>query len=681
MDATKRNESGASEVIGAVLLVSLVVIGGTIVAAMVFGQPTPKEVPAVSFGVDYSVYDDDPSLGRLTLHHTGGDSLPDEKYRVYVFDNNNDRQDVTSQIFEEDKNWSSGSRMRIRDVPSTMRRVTLAYRDGAGGETVLRNVDFEDFGQAPPEENSGPWMISGYKFNVTSSGQRVGPLNNTQIRLTKTAGVFEFPAEGMVDITDDDGYFSFSVPEHQATYRLAEEEINLTLWKPYSPASGQYDSITLTHHQTGVVRNFSNERLPPPPWKISGYKWNVTWQGVPIGDNPGLEGVVINLTLMSGDAPGFPPEGKTATTDGDGYYEFEVPGYWEFEVPAVLPRYRLTEEIDRTAWRPYAPVSGVREDVLPGATDQDFSNWKLVPNKKISGYKWGYSPTGWRMGPVKGIQIDLTHTSGEFPDIQSGKFPDAQIGRTITNYTDENGYYEFVVSGFPALYTVKEMNVPANWTPWIPSTGSFENVPPGATRDFANMLVPMGGKVIRLEKAEQINTATEGYLVGGSYFQVETSGKDHVTINGSSYKFSNNEEVRFVINGDQNRGRITVTKGGTDLVEFSFNVTMQKKIGGVWTDVPGASGLITDISITNINKNGIVMDSNLTYRQPSYESWTMLRLDGETRIPSVDDQTPFEFTKLHIVHDNSQHEGNNIMWIWLEPGNNSLLVEGDYVEI
>src|SRR5690606_14647842 len=118
--------------------------------------------------------------------------------------------------------------------------------------------------------------------------------------------------------------------------------------------------------------------------------------------------------------------------------------------------------------------------------------------------------------------------------------------------------------------------------------------------------------------------------------------------------------------------------GGTDLVEWSFNTTVQKLVNGVWTTV--ASGPITDIKITNINKNGGVTGSNLTYMHAPYLSNTMLRLNGEPVITSPpDDQTPFEFTNLHIVHDNRYHEGNNIMWIWLEPGNNSLLVQGDYV--
>lgn len=42
MDMMKRKEFGASEVIGAVLLVSLVVIGGAVVAAFVFGSPRRK---------------------------------------------------------------------------------------------------------------------------------------------------------------------------------------------------------------------------------------------------------------------------------------------------------------------------------------------------------------------------------------------------------------------------------------------------------------------------------------------------------------------------------------------------------------------------------------------------------------------------------------------------------------
>ncbi|KAF5056614.1 hypothetical protein DSECCO2_365470 [anaerobic digester metagenome] len=665
MNPNSRWELGVSEVIGAVLLVSLVVIGGAVVASFVFGQSTPNEVPHLSFGV---AVDSEDHL--LTLRHTGGDTLLNGTYRILL-----DGSPVSPDHY---RNWSVNEPLEIPDVTDFDGTVIVTFLDGSGGETVLRKVDFGDElnpGSNPenPEQPTGPWIISGYKRNVTVDNQHIGPLAGVTMRLIKTQGDFSFPEEGMTTTTNGDGYYSFSVPEHEGRYSLAEE-VNLTVWDPVSPPSGAYDSIYLNHHQTSAKCNFSNYRLPPPPMKISGHKYNVTWKGAMVGP---LEGIVINLTLTSGDVPGFPSQGMTTTTDENGYYEFEVPGWWDFEVPQPLPLYRLTEEVDRNAWRPYAPTSGVIDDVVPGATDQDFRNEMIVPTKKISGYKWGYYTNGDLIGPVNVIQITLTMTDGDIPDMQ--------VGQSMETWTNETGYYEFDVSGYPAVYTLEETMDPAAWTPYIPVSGMIENVLPGATnQDFKNKHVPPepeGGVVMRLEKEEPSDDPSKnGHLVGGTYFQVETKGGDYATIAGQTFTFGNNEQVRFVIDGDQDRGRLTVTKGSTTLEEFSFNVFMQKKSGNEWVNVTGARGKVTDIRITNINKNGICEDSTLTYRQPSYNSETMLRLDGDPRITSPpDDSTPLEFKKLHIVHDNSEHEGNNIMMIWLEPGINSLLVQGDYV--
>lgn len=661
----KRWESGASEVIGAVLLVSLVVIGGAVVAAFVFGQPAPKEVPRVNFGVSL-----DSESDILTLHHTGGDSLLNGTYGVII-----DGVPVeTYRIPEEYRDWSADGILPISNVTDFEGSIVLTYLDNAGGETVLRKVNISDNPSGDQESPAGPWTVSGYKFNVTANGQR-DPLPDVTIRLTKKDGTFDFPEAETT--TDLDGHYSFTVPAHAGTYNISEDGINWTRWMAVNPAAGQHVSVALNHHQTSMVRNFSNKQLPPPPWTISGHKYNVTWKGEILGP---LDNVTINLTTTD-EILGFPAEGKTTKTNETGYYEFEVPGYWEDEIPAILPHYRLTEDIDRIVWMPHNPVSpyprdassSVIENVAPDSTDNDFYNEKLIPNKKISGYKYGYyNNTPWLIGPVEGIRIDLTLTSGDIPDMQ--------VGQTNTTTTNESGYYEFIVSGYPALYVVKEFMEPDEWTPWIPANGMYTNVPPGATRDFKNHHVrnPMGGEVIRLEKTEAYIQGGSGYLVGGTFLQLDTTNKDYLWIGGSKYTFGNGDKIRLVLDGDQDRGRMTVTKGGTDLVEWSFNTTVQKLVNGVWTTI--ASGPITDIKITNINKNRGVTGSNLTYMHAPYLSNTMLRLNGEPVITSPpDDQTPFEFTNLHIVHDNRYHEGNNIMWIWLEPGNNSLLVQGDYV--
>ena len=454
---------------------------------------------------------------------------------------------------------------------------------------------------------------------------------------------------------------------------------------------GEYIGVRLTRWQPSAFnKNFSNYRLPPPPKTISGHKYNVTWYGAVVGP---LEGVAINLTLESGDVPTFPLQGKTATTDGDGYYEIEVPGWWEFEPPAQVPTYRLTEEIDLSLWRPHNshtgaidPSARIIENVEPGATDQDFWNERLVPNKKIWGYKWGYYVTGELIGPVAGIPIVLTRTGADTPDTM------VTGGNRTT--TDADGYYEFEVSGHPSLYRLQETPNTLLWTMWQPTNGIYENVPPGSTRDFRNMHVvppPAGGRVIRLEKTQPEDPKLKGYLLNGTFLQVDAHNGDYVRFGSTQFTFKNNDQLRFVINGNQTDGRLTVTKGGTDLVEFSFNVTLQKKVGNSWvtvTDSSGnvASGLITDVSITNINKNGGNSDeSTLVYRQPSYvSSNTMLRLDGEpviTAPPEPPNGTPLLFEDLHIVHDNRFHEGNNIMWVWLSPENDSLLVEGKYVSL
>ena len=345
MEEKQRKESGASEVIGAVLLVSLVVIGGAVIAAFVFGQPTPKEVPHVSFGVSLDGT-------NLTLHHTGGDTLRWDEYNVYVQYTNGNTIDATPNVTDKVNPWASNGEMEITRVTEQVGNVVLAFKDGAGGETVLRRVAFEDVVPVAPSITPVPWTISGYKWNVTEDGQTIGPLKDVTIRLTKWQGNIDFPADGKVTTTNESGYYVFSdLPELEATYNLSEE-MDPAVWKPIDPKTGRYEGIRLTRFEPGATRDFKNYRLPPPPKTISGHKYNVTWNGGMVGP---LEGVVINLTLESGDVPTFPLQGKTATTDENGYYVFQVPGWDHFEPPVEIPTYRLTEEIDLSAWRPHNP--------------------------------------------------------------------------------------------------------------------------------------------------------------------------------------------------------------------------------------------------------------------------------------------------------------------------------------
>ena len=185
----------------------------------------------------------------------------------------------------------------------------------------------------------------------------------------------------------------------------------------------------------------------------------------------------------------------------------------------------------------------------PGATDQDFYNEMLVPNKLIWGYKWGFYRNGDLIGPVAGIPITLTRTGGDTPDTMTPG------GNRTT--TDADGYYEFKVSGHPSLYRLQETPNPLLWTMWQPASGIYENVPPGSRRDFNNMHVvppPMGGRVIRLEKTQPAEQVRKGFVVGGTYLLADTHTGDYVQIGTTKFTFGNGDEVRLVLNGNQTSG-------------------------------------------------------------------------------------------------------------------------------
>ena len=62
------NSSGISEVIGAILLISVVVLAVAIIAVGLFSQPLPKKIPDARFITEIKD-------NTLTIYHDGGEPL------------------------------------------------------------------------------------------------------------------------------------------------------------------------------------------------------------------------------------------------------------------------------------------------------------------------------------------------------------------------------------------------------------------------------------------------------------------------------------------------------------------------------------------------------------------------------------------------------------------------------
>ena len=81
-------ESGAAEIIGALVLVSMIVLVVAVIATGLISRPLPDKVPQVRFSVGNSVG----IAGQYSFNitHEGGDEIPFGEYAVFINDNNND---------------------------------------------------------------------------------------------------------------------------------------------------------------------------------------------------------------------------------------------------------------------------------------------------------------------------------------------------------------------------------------------------------------------------------------------------------------------------------------------------------------------------------------------------------------------------------------------------------------
>lgn len=79
--------SAVSDVVGSLIMVSIVTIALGIIAVAILSQPAPPDIPAV----DVTTYRS-PSGTDLTIIHAGGDTLPAGDYWILI---NSDRKDPT----------------------------------------------------------------------------------------------------------------------------------------------------------------------------------------------------------------------------------------------------------------------------------------------------------------------------------------------------------------------------------------------------------------------------------------------------------------------------------------------------------------------------------------------------------------------------------------------------------
>jgi hypothetical protein len=129
------SEDGVSEIIGAVLLISIVVLGLSIAGVTLLSIPPPQKTPA--FAADITRIDN-----TIYLRHAGGDTVQSYEIRIVV-----DGSDKTSSFLQSGSVWSSFAAGDILQYTSaqltTDSRVQFVYT-GAGSQQAITSL------QVPP---------------------------------------------------------------------------------------------------------------------------------------------------------------------------------------------------------------------------------------------------------------------------------------------------------------------------------------------------------------------------------------------------------------------------------------------------------------------------------------------------------------------------------------------------
>lgn len=149
-------DRAVSEAIGGILLLSLVVIGITMVGIIIFSQPLPGSIPSLKIIATSTIEQDGTSDRLLTLTHDGGDILNKDELRIEVNGLNISDANVsicsggTCGPFEEP--WSLGKSLQIT-TPTDPRNLSLIFLSGSSETLFYSTSKFVN--QTPI--NPGTW--------------------------------------------------------------------------------------------------------------------------------------------------------------------------------------------------------------------------------------------------------------------------------------------------------------------------------------------------------------------------------------------------------------------------------------------------------------------------------------------------------------------------------------------
>lgn len=167
-------DRGASETIGAVMLISVVVLAVAIIGVVLTSQGTPEKLPAVSAIISSS-------NGVISIYHDGGDSLTSRDLSILV---DGKEEPFTKSGSSGPWTWSVGDTISYDMSPDTPRTVRVVYKPGS---YTIASANFAAMGSAPVPTISTSPTVSTPAPSVSGITPSVGTAGST-VSITNLAG-------------------------------------------------------------------------------------------------------------------------------------------------------------------------------------------------------------------------------------------------------------------------------------------------------------------------------------------------------------------------------------------------------------------------------------------------------------------------------------------------------------
>ncbi|MEN6444390.1 MAG: PKD domain-containing protein [Methanoregula sp.] len=611
-------DRAVSEIVGSIMLISVVVIAVSVIGVVLLSQPTPTNLPSLD-----AVISADTGHNMIHIYHDGGDLMTAENIQILV-------DGIPTQFTKSGSSgwttWSAGESLDAPYTGSTPPTVQIVYT-GGGGSTVLVSANFAPgIGQGgsptltPSPTATTPVPTAPVVANFTGT-PTLGPVPLTVTFADASSG----PVISWSWTFGDGGISALQNPSHQ-----------------YGTAGNYTVSLTVsngTATDTRTRTNYISASTPVAP-VVAGFTGAPTTGAAPllVQFTDASTGPVTSWAWNFGD-------GGTANVQNPAPHTYVNAG--NYTVSLVVYNGTGSNTLTRTN---YIAVTVSAPPVVANFTGTPVTGTRPLTVQFTDASTGSPISRSWNFGDTG----TSTATNPSHQYINAGTYT---VNLTVSNGTGTNTLTRtnYIVVNPPApvadftgtptsgnrpltvQFADASSNNPTSWA-WDfgdgttsvsqnPSktyaSGGTYTVALTATNAGGSNTITKTGYITAIIPASSVtlNAAKPGYLLSGGYIQFTVRGGNaHVIHGGTRYDFNNNDIVRLTINSDPQG---LIYSSGSSITSFGFD-----DVGLMINGVDKGRNTISEIYINNLD----TFSSTLTLNVPSQSAWTQLIADGITII-------------------------------------------------